>query len=93
VPDTLMRLRAEMVVPGRAWLGESPSQPEAEGSRLLQSARFHPRGLWGRLYWYSLLPFHALIFGRLAARLAGRRRGSATCRPVRVGEAIRRRSA
>ena len=33
-------------------------------------AIFVPKGLWGRAYWYSLLPFHSLIFGRLAARLA-----------------------
>jgi hypothetical protein len=91
VPDRLMRLRAEMVVPGRAWL-EYSIEPEGEGSRLLQSARFHPRGLWGRLYWYSLLPFHALIFGRLAARLAAAAEGR-DLPTGPVGEAIRRRSA
>ena len=91
VPDKLMRLRAEMVVPGRAWL-EYSIEAEGEGSRLLQSARFHPRGLWGRLYWYSLLPFHGLIFGRLAARLAAAAEGRD--RPTGpVGDAIRRRSA
>ena len=91
VPDRLMRLRAEMVVPGRAWL-EYSIEPEGDGSRLLQSARFHPRGLWGRLYWYSLLPFHALIFGRLAARLAAAAEGRELPSGP-VGEAIRRRSA
>ena len=92
VPDRLMRLRAEMVVPGRAWL-EYSIEPEGDGSsRLLQSARFHPRGLWGRLYWYSLLPFHALIFGRLADRLAAAAEGRELPSGP-VGEAIRRRSA
>ena len=91
VPDTLMRLRAEMHVPGRAWL-EYSIQPEGSGTRLVQSARFHPRGLWGRLYWYSLLPFHALIFGRLAARLAAAAEGREPPTGP-VGEAIRRRSA
>lgn len=91
VPDRLMRLRAEMVVPGRAWL-EYSIEPDGDGSRLLQSARFHPRGLWGRLYWYSLLPFHALIFGRLVARLAAAAEGIE--QPTGpVGDAILRRSA
>lgn len=91
VPDKLMRLKAEMVVPGRAWL-EYSIEPEGDGSRLLQSARFHPKGLWGRLYWYSLLPFHALIFGRLAARLAAAAEGRE--QPTGpVGDAILRRSA
>jgi hypothetical protein len=91
VPDTLVRLRAEMLVPGRAWL-EWSIEPEDGGCRLRQSARFHPRGLWGRLYWYSLLPFHALIFGRLAARLAAAAEGQETPTGP-VGDAIRRRSA
>jgi hypothetical protein len=91
VPDTLMRLRAEMHVPGRAWL-EYSIAPEGDGSRLIQSARFHPRGLGGRLYWYSLLPFHALIFGRLAARLAAAAEGREPPTGP-VGDAIRRRSA
>lgn len=91
VPDALVRLRAEMLVPGTAWL-EWAIDPDGTGSRLLQSARFHPRGLWGRLYWYSLLPFHALIFGRLAARLAAAAEGRETPTGP-VGEAIKRRSA
>jgi uncharacterized protein YbjT (DUF2867 family) len=69
VPDRLLRLRAEMKVPGTAWL-EFTIETDGDGSRLTQRARFHPRGLWGRLYWYSLLPFHAVIFGRMATRLA-----------------------
>ena len=68
--DRGLRLRAEMKVPGAAWLdfGIRPDE-ERGGSSLKQTARFHPRGLWGRLYWYSMLPFHAYIFGRLARRL------------------------
>lgn len=45
-------------------------EPDGDGSRLTQRARFHPRALWGRAYWYALLPFHAIIFGRMARRLA-----------------------
>ena len=65
----LLRLKAEMKVPGEAWL-EFRIEAEGSGSRLLQRARFHPRGLWGRLYWGVLLPFHGLIFPRMARELA-----------------------
>jgi hypothetical protein len=70
VPERLVRLRAEMKVPGEAWL-EWTMDPEPGGTRLVQKARFHPRGVWGRAYWYAMLPFHDLIFRRLAATLAG----------------------
>jgi nucleoside-diphosphate-sugar epimerase len=43
---------------------------EVQGSRLEQRARFTPRGLWGRVYWYSLLPFHTVIFRPMARRIA-----------------------
>lgn len=62
-------LRAEMKVPGSAWLGWS-IEPTDNGSRLIQSARFAPRGLLGRLYWYAMLPFHAPIFKRMAQQIA-----------------------
>ncbi len=68
-PDRLVRLRAEMRLPGEAWI-EWRIEPEGDGSRLTQRAIFVPKGLWGRAYWYSLLPFHSIIFGRLACRLA-----------------------
>ena len=62
-------LQAEMKVPGTAWLGWSV-EPIEGGSRLNQSARFVPKGLPGRLYWYALLPIHAAIFKRMARRIA-----------------------
>jgi hypothetical protein len=62
-------LRAEMKVPGSAWLSWS-IEPTASGSRLTQVARFAPRGLPGRVYWWALLPFHAPIFRRMAYRIA-----------------------
>lgn len=65
----LVRLRAEMLLPGTAWL-EWHIEPQPDGSRLTQRAVFAPRGLFGRAYWYSLLPFHGLIFGRMAQRIA-----------------------
>jgi hypothetical protein len=59
---------AEMKVPGDAWL-EWTMEPDGCGTRLVQKARFHPRGVWGRVYWYAMLPFHHLIFGRMATAI------------------------
>lgn len=64
-----LMLRAEMKVPGAAWLGWTVER-YGDGSRLTQVARFAPRGLPGRLYWWALLPFHAPIFRRMADRIA-----------------------
>ena len=69
-PERLLRLRAEMKLPGEAWLEWRIEPLDDGGSRLTQRAMFYPRGLMGRAYWYALIPFHALIFARLAQRLA-----------------------
>ncbi len=58
---TVLRLRAEMILPGEAWL-EWRFEPTPTGTHVSQRARFKPRGLWGRLYWYGAAPFHALVF-------------------------------
>lgn len=63
-PARLLRLRAEMRVPGRAWL-QFDVEPEGLGSILVQTALFAPRGLFGLIYWYGLYPVHSLIFSRL----------------------------
>jgi uncharacterized protein YbjT (DUF2867 family) len=61
-PDRLLRMRAEMKVPGRAWL-EFEVQPDGQGgSTIRQTALFDPLGLAGQLYWYALYPLHALVF-------------------------------
>lgn len=60
-PDRLLRLRAEMRVPGRAWL-QFEVAPEEDGSRIRQTAIFDPRGTLGLLYWYTLWPFHQVVF-------------------------------
>jgi uncharacterized protein YbjT (DUF2867 family) len=69
-PPRLLRLRAEMRVPGEAWLEYRVVAFPDGTSGLEQRARFHPRGLWGRMYWGAMLPFHALIFPRMARQLA-----------------------
>jgi hypothetical protein len=60
-PDRLLRLRAEMRLPGRAWL-QFEVDGDAEGSQIRQTALFDPVGLAGLLYWYVLLPLHKLVF-------------------------------
>lgn len=57
----LLRLRAEMRVPGLAWL-QFMTVPEGAGTRLVQSALFAPRGVPGLLYWYAMYPAHKFIF-------------------------------
>ncbi len=70
----LMRLRAEMKVPGKAWL-EFISEPQPDGKTLFTvCAYFEPFGLPGLLYWYAMWPFHKFIFDGLAKRLASRAR-------------------
>jgi hypothetical protein len=54
-------LYAQMKLPGQAWL-EFDCQPD----QLVQTAHFIPRGLLGRLYWYSIVPIHNLVFADLA---------------------------
>lgn len=71
VPAELLLLRAEMLVPGAAWL-EWAMTPEGDGTRLVQTARFAPHGLAGALYWYALYPVHKPIFSALVKAIAER---------------------
>ncbi|MEU7426057.1 SDR family oxidoreductase [Streptomyces sp. NPDC040750] len=69
-PGHLLRLRAEMRLPGLAWL-EMSAEPDGDGrSRYRQRALFHPRGLLGHAYWWSVSPFHAIVFGGMARNIA-----------------------
>jgi len=58
-------LYAEMKLPGEAWL-EFQVKKVGDGYKLIQNATFRPWGLWGRLYWYLVLPFHEFIFPGMA---------------------------
>ena len=62
--DHLVRLRAEMRLPGAAWL-EWSLEPHGDRCEVRQVARFHPRGLWGRAYWLGVAPFHRFVFPAL----------------------------
>ena len=100
-PNRVLKLRAEMKLPGEAVLEfaieprdarSGPLPPDAADraprSRLTQTARFRPRGLAGRLYWYAVLPFHGIVFRQMlhgirfaAERLAVTPEPSAQPRP------------
>ncbi|WP_329252160.1 SDR family oxidoreductase [Actinoallomurus sp. NBC_01490] len=60
----LLRLRAEMRLPGLAWLDLSIDERDG-GTWFRQRALFHPRGLPGQLYWWAVWPFHGIVFGRM----------------------------
>ncbi len=68
-PGHLLRLRAEMRLPGTAWLEFEVESLDNGRSRFKQSAFFEPRGLLGYIYWYSVAVFHGLIFGNMATRI------------------------
>lgn len=64
-PDRLLRLHAEMKLPGRAWL-EFEVEPSESGSTNRQTAIYDPEGLFGLAYWYALFPVRGPVFnGRL----------------------------
>ncbi|WP_107987449.1 SDR family oxidoreductase [Rhodococcus sp. OK519] len=67
----LLRLRAEMRTPGGAWLEWRVVPDGPYRSRLEQRAIFFPKGIAGRLYWYSILPFHGVIFKGMLANITG----------------------
>lgn len=68
-PGRLLRLRAEMKMPGRGWLEFRADPLSDSSSRLTQTAFFESNGILGALYWYSLFPAHHLIFNGLISRL------------------------
>jgi uncharacterized protein YbjT (DUF2867 family) len=73
-PNQLLRLRAEMKLPGEAWL-QFEARPIDDGQAgamrtdLVQTAYFASRGLMGQIYWYGIYPLHGLIFGQMVQNL------------------------
>jgi hypothetical protein len=79
-PGRLLRLRAEMRLPGLAWL-EMYADTDGAGRTLFrQRALFHPQGLLGHAYWWSVSPFHAVVFGGMARNIARAAVADATAR-------------
>jgi uncharacterized protein YbjT (DUF2867 family) len=68
-PDHLLRLRAEMRLPGRAWL-QLEVEPDATGSTITQTALFDPAGVAGLAYWYLIWPIHRRIFASMLRGIA-----------------------
>jgi uncharacterized protein YbjT (DUF2867 family) len=68
-PGGRLRLRAEMKVPGRAWI-EFEARPKDDGTELIQTARFAPSGWFGYVYWYLLWPVHEVMFRGMLRRIA-----------------------
>ena len=71
-PEKRLLLRAEMKLPGRAWLQFETQSHSGEQTRLVQTAFFAPKGLLGLAYWYLLYPLHRLIFAGMIRHLAQR---------------------
>ena len=59
-------LYAELKLPGEAWL----EFKIVNNNEIVQTATFRPLGIWGRLYWYSVLPFHGYIFSGMIRKIA-----------------------
>jgi uncharacterized protein DUF2867 len=78
-----LRLRAEMRMPGRAWLELEVTDGAGGGSRYRQTAIYFPKGLAGRLYWLLLLPFHGIIFNGMANRILEKASATASVEGVR----------
>jgi uncharacterized protein YbjT (DUF2867 family) len=66
----LLRLRAEMRVPGLAWLELIVDEDDAGRTVFRQRALYHPSGLLGQLYWWSVTPFHGVVFGGMQRNIA-----------------------
>src|SRR5579872_1452348 len=86
-PGRLLRLRAEMKLPGLAWLELSVGQDPAGLTTYRQRAIFRPRGLAGHAYWRSISPFHGVVFGGMLRNItaAAERAGRAADKPVLAG--------
>ncbi|WP_431967109.1 SDR family oxidoreductase [Actinacidiphila sp. bgisy160] len=69
-PGRLLRLRAEMRLPGLAWLELAAGRDGSGRTVYRQRALFHPHGLAGHAYWWSVSPFHSLVFGGMARNIA-----------------------
>ncbi|MEV4185860.1 SDR family oxidoreductase [Streptosporangium canum] len=90
-PGRLLRLRAEMRLPGLAWLELSVHRHRGR-TVYGQRAIFHPRGLAGHLYWWSISPFHGLIFGRMTRNVAAAAERGDTAEDLEVLSPLRSRA-
>jgi uncharacterized protein YbjT (DUF2867 family) len=69
IPGQSLKLYAEMILPGKAWLEFRIKKLPSGQSEVTQEASFSPRGLGGQLYWYAVLPLHTLVFPTMIRNL------------------------
>ncbi|MFZ4098757.1 MAG: SDR family oxidoreductase [Chlamydiia bacterium] len=69
LPEHLLRLRAEMKLPGRGWLQFQLVPLPSGKTECVQTCFFEPKGLWGQLYWSLLFPFHKCIFSGMLQKI------------------------
>jgi hypothetical protein len=86
---SLLRLRAEMKLPGPTWLELTVGTDDAGRTTYRQRAVFRPHGLAGHLYWRSVSPFHGIVFGAMARDIAAaaERRGDGAGKPAGTSSA------
>ena len=90
-PGDHLQLRAEMKVPGRAWLRFDVHDAGNGESTVQQTAFFEPKGLFGFLYWWTMYPFHLFIFPSMLAAIGARaealeREGRGRLQPESAGQ-------
>jgi len=69
VPEKSLKLYAEMIIPGKAWLEFKVRKLPNGQSEVIQEASYSPRGLGGQLYWYAVMPFHIFVFPTMIRNL------------------------
>ena len=86
-PGSLLRLRAEMKLPGLAWLELAAGRDHDGMTTYSQRAIFQPRGLAGHAYWRSISPFHGVVFGGMLRNIttAAERAGRSPDKPAPAG--------
>jgi hypothetical protein len=91
-PGSLLRLRAEMKLPGLAWLELMVSRDAAGRTVYTQRAIFQPRGLAGQAYWLSIAPFHGVVFGGMLRNItaAAQRAGPSPLALLSAGDSGQR---
>lgn len=67
---SFLRLRAEMRLPGLAWLEMQVGSTEGGTTTFHHRALFHPKGLLGHVYWWAVWPFHGIVFGSMQRNIA-----------------------
>jgi hypothetical protein len=75
-PGARLKLYAEMVLPGKAWLEFTVSTVNGK-TKIVQEATFNPRGLGGQMYWYAVAPFHSFVFPTMLRNIIKKARNSA----------------